>query len=83
MYPGEIPLGDPNYTTCYPKNIGQLKVDYLRMSSRHRVGGYIGFVDGHVDWFPFDDLNTPYSKSPVTDYNYPSKCIWDPFGPVN
>jgi prepilin-type processing-associated H-X9-DG protein len=82
MAPGEVPLGDPYYSVCYPKNLGQLKGDMGRMSTRHNGGANIGFVDGHVAWFSFDELNAPYETKPTVNYNYPGKIVWDPFGPV-
>jgi prepilin-type processing-associated H-X9-DG protein len=81
MNPGEIPKTDQFYATLDGKNLGQLKIQHNRFTYRHRGGGHICFVDGHVAWFSFDELNTPFETSPVLDYNNPNKVVWDPFGP--
>jgi prepilin-type N-terminal cleavage/methylation domain-containing protein/prepilin-type processing-associated H-X9-DG protein len=76
MVDGEIPRTDQNYT----KALGQLKADETRFAGRHRQGGFIGFFDGHVEFFANADLETPSCYSP-TDYNSYKRVIWDPFDP--
>jgi len=78
MAANEIPTTDPNYG----KALGQLKVEWKRFAGRHRHGGYICFVDGHVDYFTVAELEKPKSTVPL-DYNDPEKVIWDPFGREN
>jgi prepilin-type processing-associated H-X9-DG protein len=79
MAANEVPTTDPNYG----KSLGQLKAEWKRFAGRHRNGGFICFVDGHVEWFPVSKLETPYKTTPVLDYNDPATVIWDPFGPEN
>jgi prepilin-type processing-associated H-X9-DG protein len=81
MSPGEIPKTDIYYSQMVTKNLGQQRAEHYRFTCRHRTGGFICFVDGHVAWFSFDELNTPFETTPVLDYNNTSKVVWDPFGP--
>jgi prepilin-type processing-associated H-X9-DG protein len=78
MAANEIPTTDPNYG----KSLGQLKVEWKRFAGRHRNGGYICFVDGHVEWFSVVDMETPHTTAPL-DYNDGERVIWDPFGVEN
>lgn len=78
MSDGEIPAIDPNRG----KSLGQLKAEWKRFAGRHQNGGFVCFVDAHVEWFSVAELETPFTTSPL-DYNNPSKVIWDPFGPEN
>ena len=79
MAANEVPTTDPNYG----KSLGQLKAEWKRFAGRHRHGGYVCFVDGHVDYFTTAELETPKKLAPKLDYNDPEKVIWDPFGPEN
>ncbi|HSZ57241.1 MAG TPA: prepilin-type N-terminal cleavage/methylation domain-containing protein [Tepidisphaeraceae bacterium] len=79
MAANEIPTTDSNYT----KSLGQLKAEWKRFAGRHRNGGFICFIDGHVEWFTVAQLETPYKTTPVLDYNDPAVVVWDPFGPEN
>jgi len=78
MVPGELPATSPQYSA----GLGQLKGEWKRFTTRHRGGGFIGFFDGHVAWYSFADLSTPYTYTPL-DYNNPAKAVWDPFGVEN
>jgi prepilin-type N-terminal cleavage/methylation domain-containing protein len=78
MAAAEIPTTDPNFG----KSLGQLKVEWKRFAGRHRHGGFICFVDGHVDWESVAQLETPHTTAPL-DYNDPQQVVWDPFGPEN
>ena len=78
MTDGELPGNDPQRG----KNLGQLKGEWKRFTTRHRGGGFLGFFDGHVAWFSNKELATPLVQNPL-DYNDQSKAIWDPFGPEN
>jgi prepilin-type processing-associated H-X9-DG protein/prepilin-type N-terminal cleavage/methylation domain-containing protein len=51
-----------------------------RMSGRHKKGGNILFVDGHVGWLSRKDA----TKDVLGDgsYNYPSVAVWQPTGKV-
>jgi prepilin-type N-terminal cleavage/methylation domain-containing protein/prepilin-type processing-associated H-X9-DG protein len=78
MAANEIPTTDSNYG----KSLGQLKAEWKRFAGRHRHGGFICFVDGHVEWFSVVQLETPHTTTPL-DYNDPAAVVWDPFGPEN
>jgi hypothetical protein len=82
MAPNEIPANDPYHDQLYQKNLGQLKAEHKRFTSRHRnhTGGFCCFADGHVGFLSLDEINFPYFGS---DYNNPTKAIWDPFGPAS
>lgn len=91
MSPGEyngIPIALNTYTgnSGLPKNVGQPKACWTRFTARHRQGGYLLFVDGHVGWFPTTLLYTPSSPAINTnkpgDWNKPGLVIWDPQHPV-
>lgn len=73
----EIPTTDPNSG----KALGQLKSDQTRFTARHRQGGFIGFMDGHVAWFTNFELSSPtiYTNG---DYNSFTRVIWDPFDQI-
>ena len=79
MVPGELPTSDKNYT----KTLGQIRAEHKRFTARHRQGGFLGFADGHVAWFGNTDLTTPFTSTPVDDYNKPGLVVWDPFGVEN
>jgi len=76
MAQSEIQTTDPEYS----KALGQMKIEWKRFTARHRGGGFIFFVDGHVDWESEQDLEKPKTTSPL-DYNDPEKVVWDPYGP--
>jgi prepilin-type N-terminal cleavage/methylation domain-containing protein/prepilin-type processing-associated H-X9-DG protein len=78
MAANEIPTTDPNYG----KALGQLKVEWKRFAGRHRNGGLICFIDGHVEYFSVAELETPKTTTPL-NYNNGEKVIWDPFGVEN
>ena len=78
MAANEIPTTDPNYG----KALGQLKVEWKRFAGRHRGGGQICFVDGHVEYFTVKELETPKTTAPL-NYNDGEKVVWDPFGIEN
>jgi len=88
----EVPLlveKGMNYSEIHPRmplttSINRGKTTWTRMTTRHRKGGNILFVDGHVDWLLTDDLvpNTNTGKIPVgsnnSAWNIVSKVTWDP-----
>jgi prepilin-type N-terminal cleavage/methylation domain-containing protein/prepilin-type processing-associated H-X9-DG protein len=65
------------------------KTTWTRFATRHRKGGNLLFVDGHVDWFLADDLVPPTTtgKIPLSPakgwdnaaWNVVGKVTWDPF----
>jgi prepilin-type processing-associated H-X9-DG protein len=56
------------------------KTAYTRFAGRHRQGGYIGFVDGHVEWFSWHELDpiNYHLSNGNSAFNIPNKVIWDP-----
>lgn len=86
---GEIPSGmdayyqsqggSPNRLTT--RDLSRMKADWQRFTGRHRGGGNLLFVDGHVEYFTMKEVVT----APVPgsgDWNQPSKMIWNAFGPA-
>jgi prepilin-type N-terminal cleavage/methylation domain-containing protein len=74
---------DPTYQPS-AEPLGRGKTAWTRFGNRHRLGGFLLFVDGHVGWFKRNDLynNPPNAGNGVGDFNYPGKVIWNPFGPA-
>jgi prepilin-type N-terminal cleavage/methylation domain-containing protein len=73
---------DPEGKNLITKDtIGQFHVDWKRFGCRHRAGGFIFFVDGHVAWFSLDSLLKVGSGNGGTNFNDPAQVVWDPFGP--
>jgi type II secretory pathway pseudopilin PulG len=74
---------DPTFSAV-TEPLGRCKTAWTRFANRHRQGGFLLFVDGHVGWFARADLNNPPGAgSGTADYNYYGKVIWNPFGPAN
>jgi prepilin-type N-terminal cleavage/methylation domain-containing protein/prepilin-type processing-associated H-X9-DG protein len=72
---------DPTFSIS-EEPVGRGKTAISRFANRHRGGGFLLFVDGHVGWFSRNDLwyNAPnYANG---DSNYPGKVIWNPWGPA-
>ena|ERR1700722_1038440 len=98
-YPGQMilnveypsnpdPVG-PDGTTQfsgYTNDIGQLKANWKRFTTRHHGGGHLLFADGHVAWFSWQDVQ-PVWPGPngvaTLNANQPAKgLIWNPLSPV-
>jgi prepilin-type processing-associated H-X9-DG protein len=64
-------------TPSYTDTLMRGKTTYTRFAGRHRGGGYLLFVDGHVGFFTRAEL----LSFPLTaiDGNIPGKVIWNPF----
>ena len=76
MVPGELPGNDVNAG----KNLGQLKAEVKRFTARHRMGGFLGFADGHVSWFSNSELSIPM-PGVGSDLNHYGTVVWDPIDP--
>lgn len=72
----------------YPGNINRAKTTNTRFAGRHKGGGFVLFVDGHVGYFTYKelqervrwDLSVPASRDwGYQEYNLPGKVIWAPF----
>jgi len=72
---------DPSYS-INSEPIGRCKTAVNRFANRHRLGGFLLFVDGHVDWFLRNDLYFNPPNYAGDDSNYPGKVIWNPWGPA-
>ncbi len=86
---GEIPKGmDAFYQSqggqanrLSTRSLTRVKGDWQRLTGRHRNGGNLLFVDGHVEWFAMKDVLT-VAVAGVNDWNRPGRTIWNPFGPA-
>jgi prepilin-type N-terminal cleavage/methylation domain-containing protein/prepilin-type processing-associated H-X9-DG protein len=84
MMPNEIPVKNSpiDGVSFWTKDLARAKADWQRFAGRHRNGGFILFVDGHVGWFTNDQVAHPPGAffSVPQDYNRPNLVIWNPFG---
>ena len=66
----------------FTSNVGQPKACWTRFTTRHRAGGYLLFVDGHVSWYAWAQLQQPTVNTVnanLKDYNHPGLgVIWNP-----
>lgn len=75
----ELPLDDP----FYDEDLKRQKSDWQRFAARHRGGGHLLFIDGHVEWMSNVDATTPNDpqyprgEGPDSAYDKPN-LIWDP-----
>jgi prepilin-type processing-associated H-X9-DG protein/prepilin-type N-terminal cleavage/methylation domain-containing protein len=81
-----------NNTVGYTGWIGQPKGDWKRFTTRHRSGGNILYVDGHVDWHLWTDVQIANNDPSLSvtnpdgskgNGNKPGIAIWNPFSVVN
>jgi prepilin-type N-terminal cleavage/methylation domain-containing protein/prepilin-type processing-associated H-X9-DG protein len=78
-----IPLmNDPSFTAV-SEPLGRGKTAWTRFANRHRAGGTLLFMDGHVAWFSRNDLYYNPPNYANNDWNYPGKVIWNPWGMAN
>jgi prepilin-type N-terminal cleavage/methylation domain-containing protein/prepilin-type processing-associated H-X9-DG protein len=73
---------DPTFSAS-SEPLGRSKTAWTRFANRHRKGGFLLFVDGHVGWFSRKDLNLNPPNISAQDWNYYGKVIWNPFGVAN
>lgn len=84
---GEIPRGMNEYyqsqggsaNRLTTRDLSRMKADWQRFTGRHRGGGNLLFVDGHVEYFTMKEVVT---ASTPGNWNQPSKMIWNAFGPA-
>lgn len=69
MNPGE----DPSFV----EPLARSKTAWTRFTTRHRGGGFMLFLDGHVG---FRTRKEVYQAQPNGDFNQPALVIWNPFG---
>jgi prepilin-type N-terminal cleavage/methylation domain-containing protein/prepilin-type processing-associated H-X9-DG protein len=65
----------------FQKNVGQPKACWTRFTTRHRGGGFLLFVDGHVSWYKWQQVQPTVNaiNSHVADANNPGLgVIWNP-----
>jgi prepilin-type N-terminal cleavage/methylation domain-containing protein/prepilin-type processing-associated H-X9-DG protein len=85
LTPGELNPSDKLVVanSLVAESLSQVEIEWKRFTARHRNGGFIFFVDGHVAWFNIDTLMSgPYVAS-QDNYNDPANVVWDPFGIEN
>ena len=78
MTPGET--SPPSLTTT-PMNVGKSqarKVTSCLMAARHRGGGNLLFLDGHVGWESRANATTDLSGDGL--YNVAGQIVWEPTG---
>jgi prepilin-type N-terminal cleavage/methylation domain-containing protein/prepilin-type processing-associated H-X9-DG protein len=61
--------------------VGRFRGDWRRFSSRHSKGGFVVFVDGHVQLATLHDALTPTVAG--KDWNKPGTMIWNVTGAAN
>ncbi len=74
--------------TIFPittKKIGQPKAAWNRFTTRHRNGGFILFLDGHVDFHTCQELNDfPGAFRSPMNFNQPPNLVWNTvINPIN
>ena len=93
---GEIPKGMDAYYESQggqsgrlsTRDLSRLKADWQRFAGRHRQGGNLLFIDGHVSWFTMKDVVTPSVNGGTIvpdaeagpqggNWNRPGSFIWD------
>jgi prepilin-type processing-associated H-X9-DG protein/prepilin-type N-terminal cleavage/methylation domain-containing protein len=75
MNPDELPPGDPTRSATLTPNA----IDPTRFAARHGNGGNLAFVDGHVEWAGYQQVNaadTVSAQYPV-QFNQPGVMIWN------
>jgi prepilin-type N-terminal cleavage/methylation domain-containing protein len=77
------PLSNDPTFTANSEPLGRGKTAWTRFANRHRKGGYLMFIDGHVGWFARNDLYNNPPGVAAQDWNYYGKVIWNPWGPAN
>lgn len=65
----------------FPSRLNRAKTkgndwDSCRLSSRHRKGGNLAFLDGHVGWISRVDATTDFLQDGT--YNRPGSVVWQP-----
>jgi prepilin-type N-terminal cleavage/methylation domain-containing protein/prepilin-type processing-associated H-X9-DG protein len=67
------------------KQMGQPKAAWNRFTTRHRNGGFILFLDGHVGYFTCQELNDiPGAFTSPQNFNQPGKVVWNTIvNPIN
>ena len=61
---------------AYTDSIARGKTTWTRLAGRHSGGGNISFIDGHAEWFSYNDLSAPLGD---TYGSIAGKIVWDPF----
>ncbi|MBS0190928.1 MAG: prepilin-type N-terminal cleavage/methylation domain-containing protein [Phycisphaerales bacterium] len=73
--PEAVPLyGSKDFLNC-SKTKGNAPKD-CRVAGRHRKGGFVMFVDGHLTWLSRQEATS--DPGPNQAYNRPSRYFWQP-----
>lgn len=67
------------FTPPFQTGIGQQQAAWKEFTTRHKGGGFLLFVDGHVGYFKRKEV---LKVSQQFNYNQPTRIIWNPFGPA-
>ncbi len=59
-------------------NICQGQCSWSDFTTRHRKGGYLLFLDNHVEFFTRKQITEP--PGAPGDYNFGGRVLWNPFG---
>lgn len=85
--PAEVPVLVEKLMTpdeCTPRFIGRLnrsktkgnEWNSCRLSARHKDGGNLAFLDGHVGWINRKEATTDLNNDGT--YNHPGRVVWQP-----
>jgi prepilin-type N-terminal cleavage/methylation domain-containing protein len=92
MQPGEVTEADDVYyfnqgggnssqNRLRTRQIGRIKADWQRFTSRHRAGGFIAFADGSVRHQTMKEVLTAGQTAPpgsaAADFNRRGKLVWN------
>jgi len=72
--PDVINRGSQDFLNC-SKTKGNSPAS-CRLSGRHRRGGYVLFVDGHLSWLSRQEATS--EPGPYNAYNRPNRYFWQP-----
>ncbi len=86
MSGGEVTAADDAYYTSQggtksllTRTLARVNGDWQRLTSRHRKGGFLLYVDGHVGWLSLKDATTAGSPGNMNNIN---TAIWTISGPA-
>ncbi len=67
------------YKPYFNSDVGQAQVSWKEFTTRHEGGGFLLFLDNHVNFFQRSEiLGAPNAPS---DYNQPGRLVWNPGAP--
>jgi prepilin-type N-terminal cleavage/methylation domain-containing protein len=69
------------YRPPFASSIGQSEVSWREFTTRHDGGGFLVFLDNHVEFYRQRDLAD--TRPGTIDYNRPGEITWNPFNIAN